>query len=803
MVRRRLHGSLLILATILSGAYACDGGDDTVVPVRAGSKKGGQGGKAGGGAGGGVGGAKPVAGAAGSGAVVLGGAAGTAGLTGAGTGGSSGAAAFTLVIDPPSATIDIVGTAPQTRAFTATRKSPGGTISPAAPAWSVDAFDIGKISPSGVFTAHGNVGGLATITASEQGVTAVATVKVSLKAVHNDPPGNGSGGPVPEPDQKKLEEGEISGGSPSGPTGKILYPYEGTMFARGLVSPEIMWDGGAAGDKVLVHLSEDYYDAKVFLTASAPGRFLLPAPVWAAATDSNRGEPLRVTITRMNAAGVVGTPMKAMWNVANGNLRGTIYYWAVSKGQIMKIGPGKDFPDTVFDSGPANVLGSPAPKNVPPNAVWDGSNDAKRCVACHTVSKDGSTLASGFSGVGPNSFGSRPWGSVDLKQTDAQGKGKIVSFSDAMVNSMGVTLTPDGKNLVASTDGDNKLHFFDTKTGEKLPSELGSYTDPMADPMFAADGKSLAFVGNIQTQSWKMAGRSSSLEIVPFDQATLTFGKRTTILPAKPNVAIAYPSYSPDSKYILYQRGNCMSHLYCETTPITQEGRFIGRNEIYLVSAEGGQEIALDRANGVGYLDEKNLRVNYEPRVNPVAVGGYMWMIFVSVRDYGNKMVSADPSTKNHKQLWVAAVDLYPTPGKDPSHPPFLLRGQDEVTHNMSGYWTLDPCKSEGASCASGTQCCTGFCRANDAGEPICVKPPGADQPGTMSGGNGGTGGSGGTGGTGGSGGPGGGTGGSGAQGGGTQACSRLEEKCSTSGDCCEAPAHICVGGFCTLAPPK
>jgi uncharacterized membrane protein YgcG len=300
-----------------------------------------------------------------------------------------------------------------------------------------------------------------------------------------------------------------------------------------------------------------------------------------------------------------------------------------------------------------------------------------------------------------------------------------------------------------------------------------------------------------------MAGRVSSLDIVPFDQASLSFGMRTSLVPATPGVALAYPSFSPDSSWVFYQRGNCMSHLYCDQTPISQEGRFIGRNDIYLVSSQGGQEIALDRANGVGYLDEKNRRVNYEPRVNPIAVGGYMWYIFVSVRDYGNKMVSDDPASKNHKQLWVAAVDLNPKPGQDPSHPPFLLRGQDEVTHNMSGYWTLDPCRDEGKSCASGTQCCTGFCRPDDAGEPVCVKQPSTGETGTT-----GDAGAGGTGSSqGGSAGAGGTKGGGAASGGGgsngVPVCSQIEEKCSVSKDCCDAPATVCIGGFCTIAPPK
>ena len=70
--------------------------------------------------------------------------------------------------------------------------------------------------------------------------------------------------------------------------------------------------------------------------------------------------------------------------------------------------------------------------------------------------------------------------------------------------------------------------------------------------------------------------------------------------------------------------------------------------------------------------------------MNPISVGGYIWVVFVSPRDYGNKMLSAsNPTYENRKQLWVAAIDANPQPGKDPSHPAFWLPGQDLTTVNM------------------------------------------------------------------------------------------------------------------------
>ncbi len=107
--------------------------------------------------------------------------------------------------------------------------------------------------------------------------------------------------------------------------------------------------------------------------------------------------------------------MHESWTIAQGNLRGSIYYWTDNTGQLMKIAPGATTPAIIFDSGPADQLGTPMPagydNTTPP---WATGGNNKRCVACHTVSKDGSTLAAIFEKTGSTAS---PWGTVDLTQS--------------------------------------------------------------------------------------------------------------------------------------------------------------------------------------------------------------------------------------------------------------------------------------------------------------------------------------------------------------------------------------------------
>jgi hypothetical protein len=178
--------------------------------------------------------------------------------------------------------------------------------------------------------------------------------------------------------------------------------------------------------------------------------------------------------------------------------------------------------------------------------------------------------------------------------------------------------------------------------------------------------------------------------------------------------------------------------------------------------------VALAQLNGTGYVPTSTTHpndavLNYEPTVNPIATGGYYWVVFTSRRMYGN-VASGDPYDSGNgsypipKKLWVAAIDLKPTPGKDPSHPAFYLPGQELNAGNMRGHWVVDPCRADGSSCTAGDECCSGFCRqADDAGGLVCTNQP--------------------------------------------QGCSQQYEKCKTTADCCGASSGFqCINGYC-VAP--
>jgi hypothetical protein len=139
---------------------------------------------------------------------------------------------------------------------------------------------------------------------------------------------------------------------------------------------------------------------------------------------------------------------------------------------------------------------------------------------------------------------------------------------------------------------------------------------------------------------------------------------------------------------------------------------------------------------------------NYYPTVSPVAAGGYFWVFFDSYRHYGNLGLQ--------RQLWGAAVDVS-AEGKytsDPSHPAFYLTGQEFGTGNHRAFTALDPCRKDGDACATGIDCCGGFCTNGKCGVP--PPPPPGDDP----------------------------------------RCAKTDENCAGGTACCEETDH-CIAGHC------
>jgi dipeptidyl aminopeptidase/acylaminoacyl peptidase len=317
-----------------------------------------------------------------------------------------------------------------------------------------------------------------------------------------------------------------------------------------------------------------------------------------------------------------------------------------------------------------------------------------------------------------------------------------------------------------------RSRLYDTATGAEIaaPSFTGQARHAVA-PAFSPDGKHLAFtwLTNEDRSYDQLMGMDVDLGTTP-----PTFGTMRVLATAETGV-VAWPSYLPDGRGLIYGATDRFD------TVIWGGGPSYG--ELRLVDTQTSQVSTLGALNGwlngtsalPGGEAEDNWR-NYEASVLPVPVGGYYWVMFTSRRTYGHtlapggtvagtddewgRIVDGVEMASPRKKIWLAAIDLDYQGQLDPSHPAIYLPGQELAAGNMRAFAALEPCRALGQGCASGSDCCDGYCRpAGDDDALTCVLPPGD--------------------------------------------CSQIDEPCELDGDCCDVLEGVaCIGGRCARENP-
>ncbi|MGH7282672.1 MAG: hypothetical protein ACRELY_14185, partial [Polyangiaceae bacterium] len=582
----------------------------------------------------------------------------------------------------------------------------------------------------------------------------------------------------------------------------FLYPYDKTVWPRGLLAPLLQWESNLSGiSAVYIHLTETNFEFEGYYLVSGASQFHQPIDetAWTKATDSNGGDPLHVEVKVMSTAGVTG-PITEDWTIAPGILQGTVYYNSyrtqlavpvsgeTRAAAILKIKPGASDP----------LIALPGAET--------------QCVVCHVVSDDGSTLFAQY-GIEPGDNYARG-DSYDMTDGGAHIQTYTGTAGDGTTNNRKFLWSAPWKdgtfqfqsvgNTQEAYGGPENVYRRDN--GNAVPtSGLGGVAQAVT-PAFSRDGKSVAFDGwTMQSDAGLASGNGHTLDVMDFacgaggDDAggpscgSFDFSNLRRIYTNSDatNGYVGWPAWTPDSNAVIFHNVvtkptagsklatwfSAQAQLWYTNVPpasgvYPDGGAAPAASPIRLNALNG-----LDSA-GISYLpapadvtgsnaNHANDAVyNYEPTINPIASGGYYWVVFTSRRMYGNIAVLDAFDTGNGsdpvaKKLLVAAIDINPAPGADASHPAFYLPGQEINAGNMRGFWVVDPCRANGSSCDTGDECCNGFCRAPDDGGAGLVcgdKPPG---------------------------------------------CVQEFEKCTTTADCCGAGSLTCINGTCSKPGPR
>lgn len=718
-------------------------------------------------------------------------------IIGGGDGGKVDPATQTIQIDPPDPVVTFTeGQPAPTVTFRAVTAS--GTVVPAT--FVVDRGELGSIGAgTGLFTASGNVGGKGIVAATWNGRTAQTSITVKLVVAQNGETasgdagggaggnggvgGEGAGGAVDAATAAVLE------GAPTADAGLAwLYPYDNTVWPRGILAPLLQWAPGAQGDydAVAIKLTEAAFTyegtfAKPSLPAATPfRRHPIPQAAWQKLLRSNAGEDVTVSLV-FAKGGVAYGPITEKWKVASAPLKGTVYYNSYGT-RLAKNYTGAKGGDGRFGGATLAIKGG----STDPVLVAGGNGDASYCRVCHSVAANGSVLI-----TQRQLGGDRLFSTYDLKtgaETTMTPTGGSASTTQARfawpaIHPDGSIFLGDSSPAEGSSTAPNELYQIVTGAGPQTPTKITTTGWPTglraALPSFSPDGKQLAFTMYAGTAD----ADARSIGTLAFDKATSTFSnlvKRYT----PPNAAhtAVYPSFLPTGKGVVFQvetRYNTRDYggtrSDADISPPDPRASRGTRAELWWLDLATNTATRLDKLNGLGYLPQgpdghdDDATLSYEPTVNPVPSGGYAWVVFTSRRLYGNVATInpywSDPrfvdltSTPTTKKLWVAAIDLNAPPGTDPSHPAFYLPAQELLAGNARGYWVVDPCKAESTSCESGDECCGGYCRPGPTGALVCTdKVP---------------------------------------------TCAQEFEKCNVDGDCCNAPTIRCVNGRCAQPGPK
>lgn len=719
--------------------------------------------------------------------------------------------------------LDVTPSAPQTLVVTLGQPLPTLTYAatyngaPTSAAWSVDKGNIGAVLPgpsaTTIFTPKGTTGGPVKVIAGLNQQLVEREIVVQITGTQNgfDPTdpllaaqvptsvadltngggvngvgGEGLGGEVLDPTLVTALENPMDDGSADGL--RWLYPYDGTVWPRSLPAPNLMWDwtiGDADAVRIELWTTSGAFTwsgtfARPAILAQTGGPFVrhpIPQNIWKMATDTAGGVDritVRLTVAR---GGIAYGPLEQTWTIAPARLSGTIYYNSYGT-QLAKNLGGAVGGDGRFGGAVLSIRAGDAG----PKLTAGGNGGTSECRVCHSVAADGSRLVTQWGN--DTSISS----AYDLSPAGVTAQTQLANGAEFP------GLSPDGSMMLAPTGA---LYPLPDAMNPLPSSGLTDVSTQLVTSTFAPAGNRVAF-GMLGSAT--IANPKQKLVVMDFDPATYTFANPLVIADYTGQPAEArpgWPAFFPDGNSVIFHTqiaagidGNNLFDL---------RSRKGARAEISWVAAQNpGAVTPLNQlngkdANGVSYLPalttpvtlactgdgsavggidtahQNDVQLNYEPTVNPAASGGYAWVVFTSRRLYGSVAnippFCSDPRGVNlvenitPKKLWVAAVDINGDPLVDASHPAFYLPGQELLAGNSRGFWTLDPCKSDGNGCEAGDECCNGYCQPNAEGELVCSNIP----PNTN--------------------------------------CSGPQESCEDTGDCCD-PTNLCVNGFCAIVPP-
>jgi hypothetical protein len=427
----------------------------------------------------------------------------------------------------------------------------------------------------------------------------------------------------------------------------VIYPSDWTMFPINV--SHIRHDWSASGSDVFElrfvgpNTTVNVYTASLTWTPTDEQ--------WDWIAESNRGAEVLLTVSGLDSSqpsdAWSSQPITLLFSDAA--VEGAIYYWSTGTKGIMRA--------TVSNAIPEKFYTDPA------------ATDAETCVACHTLSRDGTRLAVGYNGE-------------RLREVSVPDRETIVPVGDAApapmpkpkpgmdagMASAWTTFSPDGKLLLVAANG--VLTLIDSDTGETVGDNTGVVSIPSGTvathPDWAATGDRVAIALGTSGGNKELEG--GSIAILSYHDGA--WGEAEVVIASEGTTDNNFfPVWSPDSKYLAYVHADGKS-------------RDAVSAELRLFDLARGTITSMVTLNQrVNNEDGLQALGNSMPTWAPSTKPGTFWLAFSSLRAYS----IVRPADDKQDQIWIAAVD----PSlEDPGYAAFWAPFQSIEEGNHRAFWT-------------------------------------------------------------------------------------------------------------------
>jgi hypothetical protein len=441
----------------------------------------------------------------------------------------------------------------------------------------------------------------------------------------------------------------------------------GSLLPKNWLRPRFGWQSGGGENlyELRVHADNQLNDLVVYTTAT---EWTMPLAMWTALAADSAGVPMTVSVRgAVYASGAItglAQGSSGPFGIAPVDAPGAIVYWHIIGGNDGEL---KGF----------NVGDEDVQLTLPAASVTEYSTT---CIGCHVSTPDGKYAVFSSENTSPQ------WDDGIGAVSQDAGVGTPPSYlsNDAKIalqtTSEGIMTTSiahwaAGDYMVLASSNDNhsiqwtELDGVGAAASGTVPITSGDTNTNHTAPSWSHDGSKIAYTSAPQSTSGRPDGNNNDIYVVPYNNKA--GGAATALTGANTSANEYYPSFSPDDKWITFNRSVNTGGVYSVPTA-----------EVYVTKSDGSGTATRLAANDPPACANRpspgitNSWPRWAPaKPAPQTVNGltYYWVVFSSKRLDGTTpqlymapvVIDASGNVKQYQ-----AVYLWNQPSDERNHTP-------------------------------------------------------------------------------------------------------------------------------------